>query len=84
MEVHGIFMASPWKSQGVTSTVLCWLRQSCTSSQFQGRGAETPSIMQWGECQGHIVGGACGMGELWKIPSVTNISYVLGTTVGAK
>ena len=24
------------------------------------------------------------MGELWKIPSVTNISYVLGTTVGAK
>lgn len=44
---------------------------------------------QWEECQGHAVRSAHVMGDvardyLWQIQPINNISYVPGTTLGAK
>lgn len=49
-------MTSPWKSASITSTILCWMRQSQRSSQPQKDGAYMHPTTRWAECQGHIIG----------------------------
>lgn len=49
-------MTSPWKLASITSTILCWMRQSQRSSQLQKDGAYMHPTTRWAECQGHIIG----------------------------
>ena len=49
-------MTSPWKSASITSTILCWMRQSQRSSQLQKDGAYIYPTTRRAECQGHIIG----------------------------
>lgn len=49
-------MTSPWKSASITSTILCWMRQSERSSPLQKDGAYIHPTTRQAECQGHIIG----------------------------
>lgn len=48
-EAQGIFMVLPQKSHSVTSVMLCWLKKSQRSAQFQEEGIQTPPPHAVGE-----------------------------------
>lgn len=63
-------MAEPGKSQSVTCTVFYWGEESCASSHFQGKEAETPALNDGcakATCEKSMWDGRQSCGDLWKV-----------------